>query len=121
MPRIPVQIRGDLTGRWHRLDFLLDTGSDKIIIHSEVASAVGLDITKYDDFGTITTIDESIIPVFFKKGILIKIGNFPAIVVTIGFSPNVIKEPPILGRDILSLFGVVFNSKEMGIFVKQAG
>lgn len=118
-PMIPVLVKGDLSGIWTKTDMLLDTGADITVLHSDVASTVGLDIEKYDEVGVVIGIDGCERPLFYKKGVLIKIANFPAIPITIGFSTYLRQGLRLLGRKtILSLFGIAFNSKEIGIFIK---
>ena len=120
---IPILIRGDLNGYWNRNpeQFLLDTGADSTILHSDEATRVGLDTNKCDDVGSIQGIDGVRRPIYYKKGILIRIGNFPPIPLTVGFSPYVRKGLRLLGRrTILNLLGIAFNGNEVGIFTKRS-
>lgn len=121
-PIIPVQIKGDLTDLWHTGYFLLDTGADGVLLHIDEAVKLGLDVSKYNlnRIGTLTGIDGAERSVNYKERVLIKIGNFPAIPITIGFSKDVRPGLRLLGRKtILDVFGIVFNEKEVGIFTKQ--
>ncbi|MFH0773868.1 MAG: hypothetical protein V2A53_00010 [bacterium] len=120
-PMIPILIRGDLTGKWKQEDFLLDTGADGTLLHSDEAVRLGLDINEYDksEKWSICGIDGVPKPLY-KKKILIKIGHFLPIFLTVGFSKGVRPGLRLLGRQgILDRFGIAFNGKDFGIFTKQ--
>lgn len=118
-PFVPVLIRGDIDDVWHQEEFLLDTGADCTFLHPNKAVRLGLDITMCDVQGWMHGIEGYPCQVYYKRGIPIKLGNFPPILITIGFSPHIVQEFPLLGRNILNSFGIAFNGKEMGIFAKQ--
>ena len=120
-PMIPILIRGDLNDQWNTkaVDFLLDTGADVTVLHSNEALRLGLDIDRYDSESYIgTPIGEG--KIYYKKGILIRIGNFPDIAVNIGFSPDVRPGLRLLGREtLLDFFGIAFHAKKIGIFTQR--
>jgi len=119
-PMIPILIKGDRDGNWRQRDFLLDTGADGTILHSNEALMLGIDIDRHDEQGTIRGIDGLERPIYYKKGILVKIGDFPPVPLTVGFSPHVRQGLRLLGRrTILSLFGIAFNGGEICIFTKR--
>lgn len=124
-PRISILIMGDKTGKWIRGDgFLLDSGADTTILHSEEAEKLGLDIRRWNResfFKGVARLPKPLsYPLYYKDGILIKIGHFLPVPLTIGFSPYVEEGTRILGRrTIFDLFGIAFNGKEIGIFTKR--
>ncbi|MDI6752542.1 MAG: aspartyl protease family protein [bacterium] len=119
-PMISILVKGDQNGNWNQGDFLLDTGADGTFLHSDEAVRLGLNIDSYDKEGTVKGIDGIERPAYYKEGMLIKIGHFPHVPLTIGFSSYVRPGLRILGRrTILRLFGIAFNDNEIGIFAKR--
>jgi hypothetical protein len=115
-PTVKGEIKGDLTGEWNPVEFVLDTGAHRAIIHSEYAVKYGLNINDYDYEGAMGTLSGPV-KIYYKKAVLIKISNFPAIPITIGFSPFVTKDHLILGRrPLLSYFSWVFHNEKFAIF-----
>ena len=118
-PVVPVLIRGDMDDGWRQGEFLMDTGADGTFLHSNEAVRLGLDINMYEEPGWIYGVDGCPRMVYYKRGIPIKLGNFPPILITIGFSPYFGQGLRLLGRNVLNSFGIAFDGKEMGIFTKQ--
>lgn len=118
-PMVPVLIKCDLTGEWRETYFLVDTGADETLLHFHEALKLGLNIGRYDPLDFVEGIGGGV-RVYYKKGILVKIGHFPPFLLTIGFSPDVMEGLRVLGRrTILNLFGIAFNDKEIGIFTNR--
>ncbi|MCP4349854.1 MAG: hypothetical protein GY795_30605 [Desulfobacterales bacterium] len=119
-PKISISIKGDKYNTWVQGDdFLLDSGADSTILHSDEADELGLDIRKYDDRGFSKGVGGISIPIYYKYGIMIKIGDFLPISLPIAFSPKIAPGLRILGRQtIFKEFGIAFNGGKIGIFSK---
>lgn len=119
-PTISIMIRSDITNCWIQGDdFLLDSGAAHTVLHSDEAVKLKLDINQVDSGGFFIGACGIKWPIFYKKGMLVKVGNFPAVPLTIGFSPHLAAGIRILGRrTIFELFGIVFSGKEIGVFAK---
>ncbi|MBW2570097.1 MAG: aspartyl protease family protein [Deltaproteobacteria bacterium] len=119
-PVISVSIRGDKSSQWTSdVDFLLDSGADFAILHIDEAKKLGLDINRCDLISKCKGIKGAQVEIFLKNGILIKIGDYPAVPLPVWFARHIEPKTRILGRGVLfELFGIVFNDQKTGIFLK---
>ncbi len=118
---VKISILGDKDDQWNNdIDFIVDTGASITLMHTSEAERLGIDITKYDDESLLSGIKAgSTMKLFIKRSVMIKIGHFPPLPISIGFSSSINPNLRLLGRKtFLSRFGIAMDNTQIGIFPK---